>query len=70
MSELAPEERLERLMRRLRSADDAVRIHAALRLTGEGIDAARARPALTEALNDGDPEVRRLAAWTLARLGA
>jgi len=70
MSERTPEERLDRLMGRLRSHDDAIRIHAALRLTGPGIDPTRARPALTDALNDADAEVRRLAAWALARLAA
>ncbi len=63
-----PEERLARLLARLRSDDESIRIHAALRLTGPGIDAAQARRALSEALHDADEPVRKLAAWALARL--
>ena len=63
-----PEERLTRLLARLRSSDETIRIHAALRLTGPGIDAAQARLALSEALHDADEPVRKLAAWAMARL--
>ena len=62
-------ERLDRLLRRLHSPDEAVRVYAALRLTGAGVDAEAVRPALEAALGDVDPHVRRLAAWVLSRLG-
>ena len=66
----SPEQRLARLMERLRSHDEAVRIHAALRLAGPGIDPVLARPELSAALRDPDEAVRKLAAWLLARLAA
>jgi hypothetical protein len=58
----------ERLLRRLRAPDEAVRVHAALRLTGPGVNAGLVRPGLEQALADPDPHVRRLAGWVLARL--
>jgi len=62
-------EKLDRLLRRLYCPDEAVRVHAAFRLTGSGVDAEAVRPALEAALRDSDAHVRRLAAWVLARLG-
>jgi HEAT repeat protein len=56
------------LLQRLRSTDELVRIQAALRLTGSGVDAAVIRPQLEAALADADGHVRRLADWVLARL--
>ena len=61
-------EKLDRLLRRLHAPDEAVRVHAALRLTGVGVDVEAVRPALEEALGDVDSHVRRLAAWVLSRL--
>ncbi len=61
-------EKHERLLSRLRSPDEAVRVHAALRLTGPGVDAGLVRPALEQALADPDAHVRRLAGWVLGRL--
>jgi HEAT repeat protein len=65
---LLPAEKVERLLSRLHAPDESVRIHAALRLTGTGIDVERVRPTLEMALGDPDSHVRRLAAWVLARL--
>lgn len=62
-------EKLDRLLSRLHAPDEAVRVHAALRLTGTGVEAERVRPTLEAALGDADPHVRRLAAWVLSRLG-
>jgi hypothetical protein len=61
-------EKHEALLRRLRHADEAVRVHAALRLTGPGIQVELIRAALEQALTDPDDHVRRLAGWVLARL--
>ena len=65
-----PAEKIERLLSRLHSPDEAVRVHAALRLTGRGIDAEQVRPTLETALADPDPHVRRLAAWVLTQIGS
>jgi hypothetical protein len=62
-----PEERTIKWLRQLRGADEVVRAHAAMRLTTPGLDAEAARAGLREALQDADAEVRRLAAWVLAR---
>jgi HEAT repeat protein len=58
----------EKLLRRLRAPDEALRVHAALRLVGPDVDADRVRAALEQALADPDPHVRRLAGWVLGRL--
>jgi hypothetical protein len=68
MSDLPAEDRVDRHLRRLRSDDEAIRIHAAIRLTTPGLDVERVRTGLTEALNDPEAPVRKLAAWALARL--
>lgn len=70
MSNHPAEDRVEKQLRRLRSDDEAVRIHAAMRLAGPGLEVARVRAGLTEALNDPQEPVRKLAAWVLARLGS
>jgi hypothetical protein len=57
-----------RLLRRLHAPDEAVRVHAALRLAGPGVDPELVRPSLELALTDADPHVRRLAGYVLARL--
>lgn len=64
------EEKLQRLLRRLHSPDEAVRVHAALRLTGAGVDAEAIRPTLEDALSDPEAHVRHLAGWVLERLPA
>jgi HEAT repeat protein len=56
------------LLERLHSTDELVRVQAAMRLSGAGVDPAVVRPALEAALADPDAHVRRLAAWVLARL--
>jgi hypothetical protein len=58
----------EALLGRLRHPEDAIRVHAALRLAGPGIQPELVRAALEQALTDPDAHVRRLAAWVLARL--
>ena len=58
----------EKLLRRLHSPDEAIRVHAALQMIGPGVDAGLVRAGLAQALSDSDPHVRRLAAWVLARL--
>jgi hypothetical protein len=61
-------EKHERLLRRLRSPDESVRVHAAVRLTASDVDADRVRAALEQARDDPAPHVGRLAAWVLERL--
>jgi HEAT repeat protein len=56
------------LLQRLHSTDELVRIQAAVRLTGSGVDAVAIRPQLEAALTDNAAHVRRLAAWVLTRL--
>jgi uncharacterized membrane protein len=63
-------DKVERLLNRLHSPEEAKRVHAALRLAGPGVDAEQIRPALEAARADADPHVRRLADWILERLGA
>jgi HEAT repeat protein len=65
-----PEARVGKWLARLRAADPAVRVHAALRLAALGSEAEPARPALAEALAEDDPHLRKLAGWVLAQLGA
>jgi HEAT repeat protein len=62
------DERLSKWLRQLHAPDEAIRVHAAMRLTTPGLDVQAALPALQEALLDPDQHVRRLAAWVLARL--
>ena len=64
---LSPEQH-DSLLQRLHSTDELVRIQAAVRLTGSGVDPAVVRPGLEAALADSDAHVRRAAAWVLARL--
>jgi HEAT repeat protein len=64
---LSPEQH-DSLLQRLHSTDELVRIQAAVRLTGSGVDAAVIRPRLEASLADPDARVRRVAAWVLARL--
>jgi hypothetical protein len=66
--ERLPDEKWERLVGRLRSEDEAKRVHAALRLSGSRVDADRTRPAMQEALADENAHVRKLASWVLAQL--
>jgi HEAT repeat protein len=56
------------LLSRLRHADELVRVQAAMRLSGLGVDQAVVRPELEAALSNADPHIRKLAAWVLARL--
>ncbi len=56
------------LLCRLHSPDELVRVQAALRLSGSGVDALAIRPALDAALADPEPHVRRMAAWVIAQL--
>ena len=45
------------------------RMHAAMVLAQIGLEARAATPALCNALKDQDPEVSRLAAWSLGQFG-
>lgn len=63
------DDRLQRWLRQLHSPDEDTRTRAALRLTTTEVDTHAIIPALQQALLDFDPEVRKLAAWCLARLG-
>ena len=63
------ESTLDKLVRRLRARDVAVRVHAAVVLSEMGPAAAEAVPWLLQALSDADAHVRRLAAWTLGYVG-
>ena len=62
------EQKHHELLARLHSTDELVRVQAAVRLTGSGVDPALVRPGLEAALTDSDADVRRAAAWVLARL--
>jgi HEAT repeat protein len=61
--------RLQKLIRRLRSADELKRLHAGWLLGRMGLEAKGAVPALLELLKDGSAQNRKLAAWTLGYLG-
>jgi HEAT repeat protein len=61
-----PDTRLQELIRRLKSADDAKRIHAGLLLGRMG--AREAVPTLLELLQDVSVQNRKLA-WTLGYIG-
>jgi HEAT repeat protein len=62
-------EQIAKWVRRLRGEDDARRVHAAMRLAAPGLDLAAVVPSLQEALLDADPQVRKLAAYVLGRVG-
>ena len=62
-----PDTRLQELIRRLKSADDAKRIHAGLLLGRMG--AREAVPTLLELLDEESAQKRKLAAWTLGYIG-
>ena len=62
-----PDARLQQLIRRLKSADDAKRIHAGLLLGRMG--AREAVPTLLELLQDASAQNRKLAAWTRGYIG-
>ena len=62
-------DRLQKLIRRLRSPDDLKRLHAAVLLADMGPDAREAVPTLLEMLQDESPKRRKLAAWALGSLG-
>jgi len=64
-----PDARLQRLIRRLKSADELKRIHAGLLLGMMGRGASEAVPTLLELLHDESVQNRKLAAWTLGNIG-
>jgi HEAT repeat protein len=64
-----PDTRLQELIRRLKSADDAKRIHASLLLVRMGPEAKAAVPTLLELLHEESAPNRKLAAWTLGYIG-
>ncbi len=64
-----PDARLQKLIRRLKSANDAKRIHAGLLLGRMGPEAKGAVPTLLELLRDESIQNRKLAAWTLGYIG-
>jgi HEAT repeat protein len=64
-----PDTRLQELIRRLKSADDAKRIHAGLLLGRMGPEAREAVPTLLELLHEESVQKRKLAAWTLGYIG-
>ncbi|HEY7427416.1 MAG TPA: HEAT repeat domain-containing protein [Gemmataceae bacterium] len=61
--------RLQKLIRRLKSADELKRIHAGLLLGGMGAEAGKAVPTLLELLHDDNVQHRKLAVWTLGNIG-
>ena len=64
-----PDARLQKLIRRLKSADDVKRIQAGLLLGRMGAGAREAVPTLLELLREESVQDRKLAAWTLGYLG-
>jgi hypothetical protein len=68
MYEPLPDDKWERLIRRLTSDDQAKRVHAALRLARSSADAERTRAALLPLLNH--EAAGGLVAWVLERLPA
>lgn len=64
-----PDARLQKLIRRLQSADDLKRIHAGLLLGRMGPEARAAVPTLLLLLGEKKAQKRRLAAWTLGYIG-
>jgi HEAT repeat protein len=66
----SPELSLPQLTTRLKSADWAERLHAALALSGMGQAATAAVPALVETLRDADSHVRKGAILALGHIGA
>jgi hypothetical protein len=69
MSDFPDPDQIAKWVRRLRGADDARRVHAAMRLAAPGTDLTAVLPALQDALLDADPQVRKLAAYVLGRVG-
>jgi HEAT repeat protein len=61
--------RLQKLIRRLKSADDLKRIHAGLLLGEMGAEAGKAVPTLLELLHDQNVYHRKVAVWTLGKIG-
>jgi HEAT repeat protein len=64
-----PNDRLQKLIRRLKSNKEVKRIHAGLLLGRMGPRAKEAVPTLLELLRDARVRNRRLAAWTLGYIG-
>jgi HEAT repeat protein len=64
-----PDARLQKLIRRLKSANDLKRIHAGLLLGEMGAEAREAVPTLLELLHEESVQNRKLAAWTLGYIG-
>jgi HEAT repeat protein len=62
------QEQQHSLLRLLHSSDELVRAQAAMRLTGSDVDGSAVRPEVAAALADANADVRRAAAWVLARL--
>jgi len=64
-----PDARLQKLIRRLKSADELKRIHAGLLLGEMGTEAGKAVPTLLEVLHDENVKHRKIAVWTLGKIG-
>ena len=64
-----PDARLQKLIRRLKSADELKRIHAGLLLGEMGAEAGKAVPTLLEVLHDENVKHRKIAVWTLGKIG-
>ena len=64
-----PDARLQKLIRRLKSADELKRIHAGLLLGEMGAEAGKAVPTLLEVLHDQNVQHRKIAVWTLGNIG-
>ncbi|HEY7423377.1 MAG TPA: HEAT repeat domain-containing protein [Gemmataceae bacterium] len=64
-----PDARLQKLIRRLKSADELKRIHAGLLLGEMGAEAGKAVPTLLEVLHDENVQHRKMAVWTLGKIG-
>ena len=64
-----PAARLQKLIRRLKSADELKRIHAGLLLGEMGAEAGKAVPTLLEVLHDENVQHRKIAVWTLGKIG-
>jgi HEAT repeat protein len=66
---LTTDPRLQKLIRRLKSADELKRIHAGLLLGEMGAEAGKAVPTLLEVLHDENVQHRKMAVWTLGKIG-
>ena len=64
-----PDARLQKLIRRLKSADELKRIHAGLLLGEMGAEAGKTVPTLLEVLHDENVKHRKIAVWTLGKIG-